>query len=134
MNQKNTLGQRLSVIALTSGKTQTQIAQNIGMPVSKLNRFFNGHSQLNSDNLILVLRELGIELESIIESRVKSNARIGSVEIDSRADCLKFLFEQLDSVGQQIFLSSVADDVKRSRKIIFPRSLQLTLEKELNLI
>lgn len=104
------------------------------MSLSKLNRFFNGKANLNSDNLVLVLNELGIDLEETVESKLQATAKTGTASLESKADCVKFLFEQLDPVGQQVFLNSIADDVKRNRKTVFPRSLSLALEKELNLI
>ena len=134
MGTKKSLGERLSMLAVSSGKTQISIAEQVGIPVSHLNKFFNGHSTMTSDLLVEVLSELNIDLEKLVSERTKKHAQLDENEIETPSDCLKFLYESLDDLGKQTYLSNLALAAKYNSKEKFPRSVTEILKKEINLI
>ena len=134
MSIRKSFGEKLAVLAKSTGKTQALISENLAMPPSQLNRFFKGRSDLTSSNLLLVLAELGINLEELIGKRIRKSADIDSDRIESKEDCLKFLFRSLDPIGQQTYLSNLAWAAKASSKKDLPENVVEILKQEINLI
>lgn len=132
--EKNSLGKKLSILAKSQGKSQTAIADNLGLPPSQINRFLKGHSDCSANNLVLILNELGINLEEIVSQKIRKHGNISESEIESVNDCVQFLFKSLDNLGQQAYLSNLAWAAKLSKKGKFPNKVDEILKKELDLI
>ncbi len=122
------------VLVKTSGKSQTDIAENVAMPVSQLNRFLRGHSSLTSTNLTAVLTELGIDLDEIISSRIRKSAEVEEEKIESADDCVRFLFSNLDEFGKQTYLKNLAWAARVSSGNSFPPRVEEILKTEMTLI
>jgi transcriptional regulator with XRE-family HTH domain len=134
MATRKSLGEKLAMLAKSTEKSQTEICGNLEMPASQLNRFFRGHSDLSSSNLNAVLKELGIDLEEIISKKIRKHADIDDGRIETAADCVHFLFNNLDELGKQTHLNTLAWAVKASTKTKLPEKVEEILHKELNLI
>lgn len=134
MGARKSLGEKLAMLAKTTGKSQTEIADGADMPVSQLNRFLRGHSSINSTNLCAVLAELGINLDDIIASRIRKSAEIDEEKIESTDDCVRFLFRNLDEIGRQTYLNNLAWAAKVSSKKKLPTRVEEILKTETTLI
>ena len=96
---EKSLGEKIALLAKSQGKTQADIAERIGMAPSQLNRFLKGNSDCTTENLLTILNILDIDLEEIIFQRTRKQTDTEEVENDS--DVVKFLYKNLDEVGQQ---------------------------------
>jgi transcriptional regulator with XRE-family HTH domain len=134
MSVKKSLGEKLSVLAKSSDRKQSEISESLGMPASQLNRFFRGRSDVNSSNLAAILRELGIDLDRIISERVRKTAGVDEVKIQTTEDCLTYLFRSLDELGKQTYLNSLAWAAKAATKKDLPRNVVDLLKQETTLI
>ena len=134
MPTKKSLGEKLAMLAKSKGKSQTEISESLSMPNSQLNRFFRGHSDLSSSNLVLVMRELGIDIEETISKKIQKHAQISEDEIETKEDCVEFLFKSLDEHGKQAYLNQLAWAARVISKQQLPTKIEEIIQKELNLI
>ena len=134
MPAKKTIGEKLALLAKVSGKSQTEISDSIGMKSSQLNRFFKGHSEFNSENLVLVLKQLGIELEDLIKNKIKKFDNVDVEDIDTSSDCVRYLLSVLDPLGKQTYLLQLMWAAKISSQNKLPKRVEEILKKEINLI
>lgn len=122
------------MLVKTTGRTQSELADSIGMPVSQLNRFLNGHSDLNAENLTNVLLALGINLDEIVTTKIRKQVDNEGAEVENVSDCINFLFRSLDEMGQQTYLKSLAWAAKVSSKNSLPKRVEDVLSRKLKLI
>ena len=134
MNSKKPLGEKLAMIAKSQEKSQAEIADSIGMAPSQLNRFFKGHSELSSQNLILVLSELGIDLDETISRKTRKFADIDEAKIETVEDCLTYMFKNIDELGRQTYIKQLAWANTATTKKPLPKRVQEIVNKEMNLI
>lgn len=134
MGSRKTLGEKLAMLVKTTGRTQSELADSIGMPVSQLNRFLNGHSDLNAENLSNVLAALGINLDEIVTAKIRKQVDVEGAEVENVSDCINFLFRSLDEMGQQTYLKSLAWAARISSKDKLPNRVEEVLKNELRLI
>lgn len=122
------------MLVKTTGRTQSELADSIGMPVSQLNRFLNGHSDLNAENLSNVLAALGINLDEIVTAKIRKQVDVEGAEVENVSDCINYLFRSLDEMGKQTYLKSLAWAARISSKSKLPTRVEEVLKNELNLI
>jgi transcriptional regulator with XRE-family HTH domain len=134
MATKSTVGEKLAMLAKSKGKSQKGISSNLEMPVSQLNRFFRGHSDLSSNNLNVVLKELGIDLEEIISKKIREHAGIDELNLSSSEDCLIYLFRKLDPIGKQTCLNNLAWSNRIASDEKLPTQVESILKSEITLI
>ncbi|MFZ3231726.1 MAG: helix-turn-helix transcriptional regulator [Pseudobdellovibrio sp.] len=134
MTIKKSLGEKLAMLAKSQEKSQTDIAEAIGMAASQLNRFFKGHSELSSHNLMSVLSELGIDLDDIISKKTRKYADIDEAKVEDKYDCLTYMFRNIDELGQQTYLKQLAWATKTITKKPLPLKVQEIIKKETHLI
>lgn len=132
MAARKTLGEKLAMLLKSTKKKQAHVAENLDMPVSQLNRFLCGRSDLSSANLTAVLKEVGIDLEEIISKKIGNQVEPDS-EIASKSDCLLFLFESLDELGKQTTLAQLAWASQLSGTQL-PVKVKEVLDREVRLI
>lgn len=133
MAAKKSLGEKLAMLAKSTGKSQTNISESLAMPASQLNRFFRGHSDLSSSNMTAVLKELGIDLEEIVSKKISYHT--GHEESAGRnlSSSVDFLLNSLDDLGKQTILSQLLWAAKLS-KAKFPTDVEKRIKKEISLI
>lgn len=129
---KKSLGEKLALLAKSQGKTQADIADQIGMAPSQLNRFLKGNSDCTTENLLSILNILEIDLEGAISRKTRKSADIDEIENDS--DVVKFLYENLDEIGQQTQLRHLEwiSNVAGTKKI--PKEIKTIIDQKLTLI
>ncbi len=129
---KKSLGEKLAMLAKSQGKTQAQIADQIGMAPSQLNRFLKGNSDCTTENLLSILHILEIDLEGIISRKTRKSAEIDDIE--TVYDCLTYMFKSIDDLGKQTYLNHLAWATKATTKKSLPAKVQAIIEKETHLI
>jgi hypothetical protein len=100
------------------------------MPTSQLNRFFRGHNDFSSSNLLAILNELEIDLIKIINEKLKEKTSIESTAVTSKNECLEYLFNSLDEIGQQTYLNTLAWASRLANKKKFPNEIELFLKHD----
>ncbi len=78
---KKEFGELLDELAEASGVTQTQIARELGAPVSQVNRFFRGHNEIYSSHLVRICKILKVDLEKIIKGKTRRLSDFDGPEI-----------------------------------------------------
>lgn len=134
MASRKSMGTKLAMLAKACGKSQTEIAAQLKMPVSQLNRFLRGHSDLTATNFSAVLCELGIDLDELVARRIQRSADLEDGLIETPSDVVAYLFRSLDDLGQQTYLNNLAWAAKVSRKGKLPAKVEEILKRELTLI
>lgn len=129
---KKSLGVKLALLAKSQGKSQAEIADQIGMAPAQLNRFFKGNADCNTEKLLLILNILDINLEGIIFRKTRKH--IETDEIENVFDCITYMFKSIDELGQQTYLNQLAWATKATTKKALPAKVQAIIEKETNLI
>lgn len=132
--KKKQIGEKLSMLSKTVGLSQTALAEKIGVPSSQINRFFKGHSDIYSSNLIEILKELGFDIEAMIASRLKAVTEVEQADPKSTHEALNFLFDELDELGKQTYLSQLLWAAKVTKGESFPKKIEDQIRKEINLI
>ncbi len=130
----NHIGIKLSMLAKTCGVSQTELADKLGFSPSQVNRFFNGHSDIYSSNLLEILKELGFDIAAMVSKRLKAVTDEEHSEPQSTKETLLALFDELDELGKQTCLSQMLFTAKAGRKSSFPKKLELQIKKVINLI
>lgn len=134
MSSRKSLGEKIAMLVKTTGRTQSQISEKIGMPVSQLNRFLNGHSDLTSDNLVLVLKAVGIDLHDLVSKKIKSEFDQDHQHIESSVDCLEFLYGKLDEIGKQTYINNLAWAARLASSDPLPINVEELVKKEIYLL
>ncbi len=129
-----TIGEKLALLAKTQGKSQSVIADNIGMAPSQLNRFFRGNCDFSSPNLFLVLKELGLDIEEMISKKTKKFVDIDEAKVDNVYDCITYMYRSIDDLGQQTYLKQLAWATTATTKKPLPQKVQDIIKKETHLI
>jgi len=132
--KKKHLGDKLSLLSKSLGLSQTELADRVGIPSSQVNRYFRGHSEVYSSVLIDILKELGFDIEEMITKRLKSVSEIEVVDTKNPEETLSFLFNELDDLGKQTYLSQLLWAAKVSKGSAFPKKLEEQIKKEISLI
>ena len=128
------IGEKLSMLSKTVGISQTALADKVGVPPSQINRFFKGHSDIYSTNLIEILKELGFDIESMITKRLNAVTQLEHADPKSKHEALNFLFNELDELGKQTQLNQLLWAAKISKGDSFPKKIEDQIKKEINLI
>jgi len=132
--KKKHLGEKLSLLAKSLGVSQTELAERVGIPSSQVNRYFRGHSEVYSTVLVDVLRELGFDIEEMITKRLKNVSEIEVVDTKNTQETVSFLFNELDDLGKQTYLSHLLWAAKVTKGSAFPKKLEDQIRKEISLI
>jgi transcriptional regulator with XRE-family HTH domain len=104
---KQAIGINLNKLIQTKRITQTEIARQLNVPPSQVNRFIRGHNDIYAQHLIEILGILGIDLEQIIHQRIQYLNGTHVNEIRSINECILYLMSELDPLGQQTYLNSL---------------------------
>lgn len=76
----STLISRVKLLAQLTGISQKDLALNLGLKPSQMNLYFNEKAEMKANRLVDLLRVLGVDVESLIEEKIK--ALESSSEID----------------------------------------------------
>jgi transcriptional regulator with XRE-family HTH domain len=128
------LGEKLSVLAKSTGLSQTALADRVGVPPSQVNRYFRGHNDVHGSILLDLLKELGIDIDELVSRRVKSLTDVEKMDPDCRNEALVFLFNELDELGRQTYLSQLLWAAKISKGDAFPKKVEEQIKREISLI
>ncbi len=132
--QRKNVGEKLSVLAKSVGLSQTALAEKLDIPSSQVNRFFRGHSDVYSSVLMDILKELGLDVDKMISTKIKKHTDIEDCEIETASDCVNYLFKNLDELGKQTYLNNLAWATRVTSKQSLPTKVEEILKRELNLI
>jgi transcriptional regulator with XRE-family HTH domain len=80
VHKNNHLGFKLSVIARSLDITQQDLSKNTNINRTSLSNFFNGKTQLQSDNLFKLLDMLNINFDSLIDLKVDQAMKRDNIE------------------------------------------------------
>jgi len=133
-SKRKHIGEKLSMLSKTVGISQTALADKVGVPPSQINRFFKGHSDIYSSALIEILKELGFDIEAKITKRLKSVTEVEHADPKSTHEVLNFLFDELDELGKQTYMSQLLWAAKLSSGDAFPKKIEAQIKNEMNLI
>ncbi len=131
---KRTFGEKLAMLAKAQNKTQTEIANRIGLTPAQVNRLFNGHADMSSQNLLLILNDLGLNMDELVSSRTRKHAEIEESKVETVYDCLNYMFKSIDDLGRQTYLKQLAWVTQATTRKPLPKNVQDILTKETNLI
>lgn len=134
MSTRKSLGERLALLAKSQGKSQAEIADQINMAPSQLNRFFKGHCDIYANNAFDILKELGLDIEDIVLKRLKDVAELEQSDPKSKNETILFLYNRLDELGKQTVLAQLLWAVKLGNKDAIPKKLENEIRKDITLI
>ena len=80
MKKVDNIGEKINFLIQGMKVKQVEISNSTGISTSQLNKFLNGNSELNSQNLIKLLCFIGIDINEIINKKI---AKIGNFKISS---------------------------------------------------
>lgn len=132
---KLSFGSLLSSYAKTINRSQTSIAEEADITHASLNRYLNGKSVLSADALIKVLKAMDIDLYKIIlDKQAELTHGNDSVKYETTFDAIKFLFQNLEPMGQQTQLKQLEWLNQIAGKKQLPKEVREIIKKETNLI
>lgn len=132
--RREKIGERLAEIAAHSDISQTEIAGRLDVPISQVNRYFRGHNDIYASQLIRICKILGIDIEAMINNRLRALSGDETAELGTDEECLKYLFKELDEIGQQTYISSLMWAARVSRGEEFPKKVIDVVKKRCSLI
>ncbi len=128
------LGEKLSKLAKISEISQTELADQVGVPPSQINRFFRGKSDICSSLLVKILKELEFDVESLIDHKLNKLSDIEKYEPNSLKESVGFLFNELDDLGKQTYLNNLLWAAKVSKPESLPLKVEEKIKQQLSLI
>lgn len=132
--KRTKIGEKLAVLAKTIGRSQTSLAEKVGVPPSQINRFFRGHSDIYTSALLPVMRELGFDLEEMISKKIKVASDLDSNDPKTVNETLVYLFNELDDLGKQTMLAQLLWAAKIAKGDQLPIRIEEQIRKEFSLI
>ena len=81
MPRSSKLSQKCSLLATLAGLTQAELARRLEIKPINLNHFLRGHGDVHSALFIRLLKELGIDIEEIIN---KELARLSGLRLEEK--------------------------------------------------
>jgi len=133
MSQKRFFGAKLSLLANTVGVSQTELADRVGVTPATINRYFNGKRDLHASAFIAVLKELGFDIDQMVSKKMNKISNIDS-DPKSMREALLYLFDELDELGKQTYLSQLLWAAKLSKGEKFSKQVEQNIKKEISLI
>ena len=131
-DSERTLGPVVNQLIRASDFSQTEICDLAGVSKTNLNKFLNGHAGLSSENLIKVLKSVGVDLESLVKEKIAEKSASEFGEISSDAQALEMLLSRLDKMGRQIYLAQLAWAATLTSRRSLPKNLDRYLKERIN--
>ena len=131
---KKAFHEKLLILARAQGISQTEIAEDLDMQLSHINRYFNGRSDIGSSHLINILKTLGIDLEDIISKELLNLAGGEDTSVNDLPASVDFLLNSLDAIGKQTLLAQILWAAKKTSKKKIPEKVEAIVRKEISLI
>lgn len=131
---KRPLNEKLLILAKAKNKTQAEIADDLGMQPSHINRYFNGGSDLMASNFVGILKVLGIDVEKLASEEIKVIAGITDSDIKDVNSSVIFLLNSLDEIGRQTMLKHLHWVAEKTSKKRIPEQVTSIIQKEISRI
>ena len=82
MRSKPKIAQKCSQLATLNGLTQAELARRLEIKPSNLNHYLRGHGDVHADLFISILKELGIDIEEIVNREL---ARLNGLSLEEKS-------------------------------------------------
>lgn len=96
-------------------RSQTEVSADSGVHPSNLSKFLNGDTDIRSSSLKEILNVVGVNLESVLESKIDS--LIGKKRSDNIGQALEVLLSSADPMTARTILETLS---KRSKSETTP--------------
>ncbi len=124
MKKNISLAEKIALIAKHSGKSQVSIANKVEIPASHINHFLKGKGDIRSDLFIRILKELNIDIEEVITSKLSQIVNSSESEnIQTAGDALEKLLKMMEKPERK---SAIDYLEKYSKLAIGPESKPYT--------
>jgi transcriptional regulator with XRE-family HTH domain len=134
---KKSINEKLLILSKMKGQSQSDIAKDVGMQPSHINRYFNGANDITSSHFVDILKALGIDLEEIILKEFEKLTGDENGTIEDFSTSVKYLLDSLDEIGRQTALSNLlwmAQTYMKAKGTNFPKKIETQIKRELSLI
>lgn len=131
---KKPLNEKLLILAKAKDLTQTEIAGEVGMQLSHINRYFNGASDITSIHFVDILKVLGIDVDKLASEEIKNIAGINDGDVKDINASVLYLFNSLDEIGRQTMLKHLFWVAEKTSKKKIPDHVSTLVQKELSRI
>ncbi len=98
------IGRKVSLLAKALDVSQTELANQSGVSRVSLNRFFRGQSELRLSDLVSILEVLGIDLESIIQSKLSAVTGEKSSNLGGLGSEIELILQSMSPLGRRSYL------------------------------
>lgn len=102
------LGKRLGVLAKAKELKQTDLAAKIGLSLSQVNRFFSGQTEIKGDKLVLLMAELGIDLNSQIDTKISQASGVKIQKTESFGEIVEQMAKALKPNKREALIEFIA--------------------------
>jgi transcriptional regulator with XRE-family HTH domain len=126
------VGRNVGLLIKHLNKTQKDISTATGVSAAQLNRFVNNKSDLSLENFIVILNELGIDINCIIAQKTNRLNNM-DLKLENDDDILIHLFDRLDSLGKEAYLKSLSWASTTACKIPLSKSVNNYLKKRVKI-
>lgn len=98
MKKTTSLAQKFAILTILKGKTQAELARDIGMKPSNLNHYLRGHSDIHAKHFTNILLALDIDIEALVNQEI---ATLNGLKLEAREGKLR-LGEAVESVAKAL--------------------------------
>lgn len=107
MDTGKRINSKMSKLWKFSGKTQRELAEIAGVSQTTINEYFGSNANITKKNFVNILSALGINLESIIDEKLRSQIDEKSgKDLIHAAEDISIILENLDLTHRKAFLTT----------------------------
>ncbi len=134
MKQKKKLHDKLLILAKAKGITQAEIAKEVGMQPSHINRYFKGSSDLVSEHFVDITRVLGIDIDYTVTAELTKLTTDEDSDVNNLSSSVTYLLNSLDDIGRQTMLKHLLWAAEKTSKRKIPENIAYIVRKEISKI
>ena len=109
------LSKKVKSLLAAQGINIGEVLERAGVSRSSFYRFSNGISDIRAESLILILKELGVDIEEAIANRV--NECMGnSMRAPSLGEDIEQIFQGLSRPSRIALVNAIVADAKKAQK------------------
>lgn len=98
-----------------SGKNRSHAARAASVTPTTIGNFLDGKSDIGVKKITPVLEDLGVNLSSVILSRLQELSGVRNPDKDAILDDFIFLFEKIDDINKKIIITTLIKGLSKSK-------------------
>lgn len=111
---KSAIGGKLNTLLSLKGISQAEVSERGQVDRSNLNRYLRGRSDIRTDSFVKVLKVLGIDIDSLLNSEIKIELGEGLRTQNQLGKHVENIFRYLDPLVVKTVLETIIAKGRRS--------------------